>query len=263
MQIIDIVPIHYLHLVQNQPMAMFLTHLVENSPEYAKFARNYTGYKILDNSLIELGEAVSIERVLNAAKTIKADEIILEDVFGKGPETIDAVNSNIEDYKGYKWDESIIGCKKPKLMAVAQGRDAREFRKCFNALCAIPEISTIGIPKRCAKLHPQGRPFFERLWTGANNNVKKDIHLLGLWYSYEELYRYQYPDRIRSVDTCLASFHASHMNSTLFNPWAVRPDGYTIDLEDTFNWLDIDLFYRISDYHKKTLREGSEWKWQL
>ena len=70
MQIIDIVPIHYLHLVQNQPMAMFLTHLVENSPEYAKFARNYTGYKILDNSLIELGQAVSIERVLNAAKII-------------------------------------------------------------------------------------------------------------------------------------------------------------------------------------------------
>ena len=148
-------------------------------------------------------------------------------------------------------------------MAVAQGKDVREFMKCFNALCAIPEINTIGIPKRCAKLHPQGRPFFERLWTGANNNVKKDIHLLGLWYSYEELYRYQYPDRIRSVDTCLASFHASHMDPNLFNPWAVRPDGHTIDLEDTFNWLDIDLFYRISDYHKKTLREGSEWKWQL
>ena len=72
MQIIDIVPIHYLHLVQNQPMAMFLTHLVENSPEYAKFARNYTGYKILDNSLIELGEAVDIERVLKEKGVFKA-----------------------------------------------------------------------------------------------------------------------------------------------------------------------------------------------
>lgn len=263
MQIIDIVPKHYLHLVQNQPMAMFLTHLVENSPEYAEFARNYTGYKILDNSLIELGEAVSIERVLNAAKIIKADEIILEDVFGEGPETIEKVKQNIEDYKKYPWLLSETGIRKPKLMAVAQGRDAQEFMKCFNALCAMPEISTIGIPKRCAKLHPQGRPFFERLWTGVNNEVNKEIHLLGLWYSYEELYRYNEPDRIRSVDTCLASFHACYMDPNLFNPWAVRPDGLTIDLEDTFNVLDPDLFYKFRDYHNQTLEEGLEWKWQL
>lgn len=258
MQIIDIVPIHYLHLVQNQPMAMFLTHLVENSPEYAKFARNYTGYKILDNSLIELGKAADFKRVLKAAETIKADEIILEDVFGEGPETLERVHQDITYLKREYSKKSNL-----KLMAVAQGRNIQEFMKCFNALCAIPEISTIGIPKRCAKLHPQGRPFFERLWTGVNRGVNKDIHLLGLWYSYEELYRYREPNRIRSVDTCLASFHACYMDPNLFNPWAVRPDGHTIDLEDTFNRLDIDLFYKISDYHKKTLKEGSEWKWQL
>lgn len=263
MQIIDIVPVHYLYLVQKQPMAMFLTHLVENSPTYAEFARNYTGYKILDNSLIELGEAVSIERVLDAAKIIKADEIILEDVFGEGPETIEKVKQNIKEYNEYAWSMSETGVRKPKLMAVAQGRDAQEFTKCFNTLNAMPEISTIGIPKRCAKLHPQGRPFFERLWTGVNSEVSKEIHLLGLWYSYEELYRYKKPDRIRSVDTCLASFLACYMDGNLFNPWAVRPDGLTIDLEDTLNVLDHDLFFRIKDYHEKTLQEGLEWQWQL
>ena len=81
MYLINIFPLGNICLESNQRMHMFLTHMVEKYPAYTEAARNAPGYKILDNSLIELGGAVDLERVVKAAEYIGADEIILPDVF--------------------------------------------------------------------------------------------------------------------------------------------------------------------------------------
>lgn len=239
MKICNIVPIHYLGLMEGKPVAMFLTHLVEKYPDYAKFARGFTGFKILDNSLIEMGGAVDICRVVNAAEVIGADEIILPDVFKDGGSTISAVDGALDYLEIVRWT------KKPQYMAVVQGESDKEFTKCFNALNTYAEIDTLGIPKVCATLADVGRPHFEKLWT-RGVYCEKNIHLLGLWYSFEELYRYEEPERIRSVDTCLAAYFAQVYNG-VFNPWAVRPDKFTIDLEDTMKNMNLKLY---SDYEK-------------
>lgn len=198
---------------------MLLTHLVERYPKYEKWAAGCSDYKILDNSLIELGGAVELERVLYAARKVYADEIILPDVFLQGPETVRAVKNSLETLA------RMDALNKFKLMAVCQGRNEKEFRETFETLVAMPEIDVIGIPKVCAKLHPAGRPYFESLWTYEH----KEIHLLGLWYSWEELSRYRDADRIRSMDTCMAAFQ-TRWNLPVS---AVRPDKQTIDLEAT------------------------------
>ena len=99
MYLINIFPIPNIEMEQKQTMHMFLTHLVESSPEYRKAAIEAPGYKILDNSLIELGGAVDLKRILEAAEVIHADEIILPDVFQKGPETLEVVAQSIEYLK--------------------------------------------------------------------------------------------------------------------------------------------------------------------
>ena len=88
MQLINIFPLGNICLEYQQNMHMFLTHMVEKYPAYASVAQSAPGYKILDNSLIELGGSVSIQRVINAADLIEADEIILPDVFQNGPEPL-------------------------------------------------------------------------------------------------------------------------------------------------------------------------------
>lgn len=228
MKLINIYPLGNLNMHYGQDMHMFLTHLVEKYPFYAEFAKNVRGYKILDNSLIELGGAVDLDRVLAAAEKIGADEIILPDVFCKGPETLDAVADALTMIHGIYPD----GCPF-KLMAVAQGRDEEEWYTCYKALMQNPYIDVVGIPKVLAKMHPQGRPHFVN---ELCNLGYKPHHLLGLWYSMTELNEYERLCDIRSCDSVLMGYMAKY--GLMEN--GVRPDGYTVDLEmDVLNYDNI------------------------
>ncbi len=224
MKLIHIVPTANNELIGEQGMYMFLTHLVFSNSAYAHYAEKYWGYKILDNSLIECGgEAFDINHVLDAADIINADEIILPDVFQNGPQTLKAVERALKTMM-----QRGIPRTKYKIMAVCQGFSAGEFSDTFHKLETMSEIDVIGIPKVCAKLHPEGRPYFEYLWE-PKSLTNKQIHLLGIWYSFAELFKYKYPESIRSVDSCLAAYLAyNHLM-----PYDVRADGFTIDLDHT------------------------------
>lgn len=239
MQLINIMPVANLEDTKYQPMQMFLTHLVLSNETYRQFAKEYTGFKILDNSIIELGEAASIEKVLEAAEMIEADEIILPDVFQNCDETLKAVSMSLK----YLRENNLIG--KYGLMAVAQGRTPEDWERCFSVLDEMSEIHTIGIPKILAKIRPGGRPSFEHYWV----NSKKDIHLLGLYYTFSELFDYKNPGKIRSCDTCQFAF----LIKNRLGCYSVRPDGFTVDLEKDF--FTIDTYYQqVMEYLSGTLR---------
>lgn len=231
MYLINIFPIPNIEMEQKQTMHMFLTHLVESNSTYRKAAFEAPGYKILDNSLIELGGAVDLERVLKAAEVIHADEIILPDVFQKGPETLEVVFQSID----YLKNAYPYGCPY-KVMAVAQGREEKEWYECYRELLGMPEVDVIGIPKILAKMHPCGRPHFV---TELCDLRAKPHHLLGLWYSFLEFSAYpqEVLDKIRSCDTCHLSYLAKHG----LNIMDVRPDGFTVDLvNDKVDYSRID-----------------------
>ena len=221
MQLINIFPLGNICMEYTQDMHMYLTHMVEKYPQYANTARDARGYKILDNSLIELGGAVDLERVLNAAKVINADEIILPDAFQDGPATVKAVRESLQ-YLTDKWPNRDWPFK---LMAVAQGRDAKEWYECYQELLKTPDVDVIGIPKVLAKMHPQGRPYFVNEMCDLR---RKPHHLLGLWYSVSEFIDYRDLNLIRSCDTVLLGYMAKHGMSI----YGVRPDGFTVDLEN-------------------------------
>ena len=230
MKLINIFPLGNLGMHYNQDVHMFLTHLVEKYPFYAKFAKEVHGYKILDNSLIELGGSVDLQRVLNAAEDIDADEIILPDVFQDGPATIDAVNAALsllnELYPNRNWPY--------KLMAVAQGKNEEEWYRCYKSLLNNPDIDVIGIPKVLAKMHPQGRPYFVNELCDL---TRKPHHLLGLWYSVTEFNSYKNIQDIRSCDSVLLGYMYKHN----MDMYGVRPDGHTVDLEkDVINYRDFE-----------------------
>lgn len=230
MRIINIYPLGNICMERSQDMHMYLTHMVERHPAYAEAAKKFGGYKILDNSLIELGGSVDIKRLLRAAEDIGANEIILPDKFQDGPGTLEAVNAAIktlsEIYPGGTWPY--------KLMAVAQGRNEEEWEQCYKALLANRFIDVIGIPKVLAKMHPAGRPYFVNTYCRPSF---KAHHLLGLWYSADELSEYNHPGFIRSCDTVLLGFMAKYH----LGKHAVRPDGFTIDLErDVIDYSKVD-----------------------
>lgn len=228
MKLINIVPVKNMPDFMNQPMNMFLTHLVLKNEEYRKMAQEYTGYKILDNSLIECGSAFSIEDVCKAADLIGADEIILPDVYKKASETISLVCSSIKWLKEHRTEAWL---RNHKLMAVAQGDNPESWTRCFNTLASIKEISVIGIPKVVSNTI-YSRDLFENAWLTHPRFRSKDlqIHLLGLYFNFKELKRYIRPDLIRSCDTC----HLSYLAKNKMGLYETRPDGETIDLENDY-----------------------------
>lgn len=206
------------------PTVMLLTHLVEEYPEYAEMARNSKVYKILDNSLIELGGALSMERLVAAADKIKADEIILPDVFQNSVETIKEAKKSIAWLK----EHNMLG--KYKIMVVCHGKTLEEWKYCFDQVNAMSEVDVIGVPKVTATWLPNHNradlfPVFK--------NTKKEIHLLGSWYNLSELLTLgkECWDFVRSADTCLPALCAIQNKGV----WDNR-DG-TIELDREYSEL--------------------------
>lgn len=224
-EVAHIFPISTLSLMADQKFNMFLTHLAMKYPFYKEYAKklSITSYTILDNSLIENnGTAMSLEDVLSVAEYIRPKEIILPDVFLNAEATKESAINALKQLRE-RYGENIPF----NLMGVVQGKTFEEIQDMVKFYNAIPNIHTIGIPKILSKYHPKGRPGFESAWNISNTNCK-DIHLLGLYYSFDELNQYKHPENIRSVDTCHISYLAKHH----LDLHDVRPDGFTVDLEN-------------------------------
>ena len=231
MKLASIVPMKNVANTFDGDYAMLLAHLKDYYPARS----NKNCYVIMDNSLIELGGAVDVETVYNAAKQCGADEFILPDVFQNGVATITEVRKSISWL--YKNDH----IHEMRLMAVCQGATIDEFVECFRRLEMIPEIHCIGIPKIAATLMKDGRPGLEWLWQGS----PKAIHLLGCWTNLVEFTKYEHPALIRSCDTCIPALLSTH---DIRNAWHDRPEK-TIDLvnDEIHMWPYRDIMDQLID----------------
>lgn len=212
MKLASIVPVKQIVRTYDGDYAMLLAHM----SGYYPLSANKNCYRIMDNSLIELGGAVDINTVYDAAVRCDAHEFILPDVFTKGLETVERVAKDIEYLKRMGRLHDF------RLMAVCHGGTIDEFCKCFYLLSQMPEIHSIGIPKVSRNLTKSGRPGLEELWRGSS----KAIHLLGCWDSLDEFRQYKDPASIRSCDTCIPSLFA---REGVRDIWGQRPVR-TIDL---------------------------------
>ena len=201
MKLVSITPKNQWELMFEQPIAMGLTHLVQKYPDtYAEMARNRNKncYLMLDNSIVELGESVTLKEILDAADKVQANEVILRDSYPNGPRTIERIKEDIQ----YLRDNNLTN--KYKIMAVCHGENIEDFKATFEYINSVPEITCIGIPKVLSKWCGD-RANLANIWM----NTKKEIHLLGAWYTLGELIRLpqEVRDRVRSCDTCLPALN--------------------------------------------------------
>jgi len=242
MKIAFINPIHHLELTHKSGYYLLLTHLAQGYSEYVNFWNREPGYKILDNSLIELGYALPIGEVLAVAETLKVDEIVLPDVYLDFDETVRAVSNSLS--------QIIMNKKYPfpyKLQAVAQGSTSFEWQKCWDLFSRNNDIDVIAIPKVTETLFPNGRPEAVR-YALANNPNGKEIHLLGCWSDIgDELSTYsrQELNAIRGMDTSLV-YHCTVEGQNFLMDETQKPN-YKIDLEAEYE-IDRELLYKNQRY---------------
>lgn len=225
-------------------MHMALTHLIEEDANYSEFFRQLPDddYIMLDNSVIELGKAVSLDRLLHAAEEINADEIVVPDAYKNKDETIRLAHKYLNEIEGRDLPY--------KIQVVPHGNTAEEWMECYNELRHIDEIDTIGIPKVTSSIFPGGRAYLLTMLNNQNNVCeRKEYHLLGIWNNPNEMSYVSGYDWIRSVDSAIA--YACGINDIAFMPMsgAQRPDNLEWSfhdrssknqqlIEDNIHWIN-------------------------
>ncbi len=106
---------------------------------------------ILDNSVIELGSAVSVDIIEEAAIACAANVVVLPDVLQNGPATVEAVHDAVKPWVDKLRNNSnspLYGCV--SFMVVPQGATFEEWVDCvqeLNTIAMTHPISWWGIPR--------------------------------------------------------------------------------------------------------------------
>lgn len=138
---------------------------------------------ILDNSIIELGDAVSLDVIASAAATVCANVIVLPDVLLDGPATIMNCDNAIP-YWTEKFDD-VLGQGTYSFMIVPQGKTIEEFEACarYFADMYADTIGWWGIPRNAVKYFGTRAEVTRFCWL-----LRPDwqIHLLGFSDNHQD-----------------------------------------------------------------------------
>lgn len=218
----------YYSLMYKNPYVMLLSYLT-NDHKYVDLAANSNNYKIMDNSIIELGQSFSISQLVNSAILCKVNEIILPDEYKNGMITIMKIDSAID----YLKINNLIG--RFKLMGVCHGSNEKEIEESFNQLNSYKYIDVIGIPKyTCQFIY--NRFYFSYLF----KKTKKQIHFLGVWNNIMDEFKKPLYN-IRSVDTCIPYLYSLKEHLKNINE---DRNGLKCSL-NIFNDLDLNHYNKI------------------
>lgn len=225
MEIALIVPTSVLDdFCSTSKVQMCLAHRVLSDEVYASFYRRVASdprnIVIMDNSLWELGDAMSFEKLIEACQKVKPTELIIMDKFRDGPGTIKQFNAYTfmafcagtgdgPCREEYPWQRNFV---------VAHGKDREEWLECFDFFNEHHLAHTIGLPKVLDEIWTPGGRIGCVEFLEATGRVRADkaYHCLGIWGDPIEVLILNRHGWIRSLDTALP-IHAG-LRDVKFHP---------------------------------------------
>lgn len=185
-----------------------LLHLVYEFPEYKEYYRNASkkGRKVLlDNSLFELGDSLTLSEVAAGVEALNPTWVVVPDCLNDAEETMRRFEAWMQTY--FYLDVETIG--------VAQGSTVEELEECYRYMSkyadkiAIPFGSTackiLGVEAGCTgdlECRSRGRQLFiDRIVESGLWNTEKPHHLLGCNLASEFSYPKYKELNIESLDT--------------------------------------------------------------
>jgi len=158
---------------------MALAHLVEEGRPYTKFFRQCSlngQFVMLDNSVIETGEAISDwDDYLHKAHLVGAKEIVVPDVYLQSKESLDKAREFLKWYQNASLRTDDLS-----LMLVPQGKNVDESIRCAYNLIQLAQGEgiqyTIGVPR---SLVYQTKNASARIRVIDALPRKVQVHLLG------------------------------------------------------------------------------------
>lgn len=148
-----------------------LAHPKEYKEVYGDLSDNAT--IILDNSIIELGEAMQLEELLKASQIIRPKYLVIPDAMGDADETVARAREFTSEYASRIYDV----LQSPGLLAVVHGRTMKEFRQCAEDVAGLPAVCALSAPRIVTAL--QSSRTEATLYLLRYYYITHQIHLLG------------------------------------------------------------------------------------
>ena len=227
---------------KDSSVQMCLAHKVLSDFDYAAFyaAQAMNGQiVILDNSLWELGAAMSTEDLFEACDIVRPTELIVPDMFGKSDETIETTEKFI--------DAIGLDCSWGRNLVVPHGQDRQDWIKCFDYFSSQDYAHVIGLPKVLDDIWEPGGRIGCLAFLEATGRIKPDklYHALGIRNDPIELLMLSKFKWLRSLDTALP-IHAGIQGIQFDSQYGLsrrrpkRPEKY-FDIE----WRHVNQFESI------------------
>ena len=150
-------PVAPAHIVERLPVAtmgsyhLLLAHDVVKQPDvYSRVYNHFGMTTIMDNSVVELGEAVNPDIIKEAVHITGVSTIVLPDVLRNCDKTIDSI---FEAHPIWlKFFERQLGIGREwGFMYVPQGLSIEEFVRCAEASLELDRVNFWGIPRNLVR----------------------------------------------------------------------------------------------------------------
>lgn len=253
MKIATILPTENLGIEARSDYHMCLAHLM-NIAEYRKFfewqvARG--AHVIMDNGVVETGQALPIIRLLEIAADVGVTEMTLPDRINDRRVTLHMHKNALELIEmcgDLSSQSSQLRYSHQKVMVIPQGCDQEDWIASVVDMLKLaeehPNIVAVGISKFCV-----GEKLFKSRLDALNSvpgllESPLDIHLLGCPDHPSEI-RYiakELNERVRGVDSGLPVFYTLHRQ--VMTTTSVRPVGLELDFDVKFDCNEENLLVR-------------------
>ena len=148
----------------------------ENIQDYRTFfGRHRNMTIIMDNSVIETGNAVDLKIVRQACMAVDTTSVVLPDVLLDGKATVESCQKALEEWPATFSD--LFGHRTDRgFMIVPQGKTLQEFAWCASQFADNPLINFWGIPRNLVGYHGSREKAID---IAHALNPTRRIHLLG------------------------------------------------------------------------------------
>jgi len=187
-------------------LAHDIIHSEENRVAYAKLFkdRKYPSHVHLDNSVIELGDSVSMETLWDAADVVNANTIVIPDVLQKSQETVDSTVKGYEDFQLIQNSRGINPEYPRNFMVIPQGESFKQWLWCLDQIASkigASNIPWVGIPRNITR----------RIDTTRRNAIEAaqlilptaNIHLMGFSDDIFDDFRCCFMSRVAGIDSAV------------------------------------------------------------
>lgn len=236
-----------LEAVNSGDYHLLLAHDVAAKPlEYKSFFGRHNNMTIImDNSVIELGNAVDLKVIKKACDAIDVTSIVLPDVLLDGKATVESCKNALltwpqefRDYIGRGSDH--VGNR--GFMYVPQGKTIEEFAVAAHALANHPDINFWGIPRNVVSLHGSRAKAIDICYT---LNPHRRIHMLGFSDNIVDDVLCAKDRRVEGIDSAVP-LRAANLD---------KPMSFDLDMPPRGSWWDDSQYVPMMDSNIETYRQ--------